>query len=59
MPIFTYVCQKCGATEDRLVSQSERDDQKCDKCQNKMQEQFPNSMNFSLKGNWYKNNKSY
>ena len=59
MPIFTYVCEKCGATEDRLVAQSERDAQMCEHCENKMLEQFPSSLNFLLKGNWYKNNKSY
>lgn len=59
MPIFTYICEKCGTKEDRLVTQSERDDQLCHQCEIKMQEQFPDSMNFALKGNWYKNNKSY
>jgi putative FmdB family regulatory protein len=59
MPIFTYVCEKCCEKEDRLVSQAERETQLCEQCQSKMQELFPDSFNFSLKGNWYKNTKSY
>lgn len=60
MPIFTYICPKCSLQEDRLVSQSEIDSQKCTcECEESMIKLFPNSFNFSLKGNWYKTTKSY
>ena len=33
MPTYDYKCEKCGATEERVVSISERKNQKC-KCGN-------------------------
>lgn len=59
MPLFTYICEKCEFSEDIIVSYAESDDQICPKCGSKFVKQFPDSMNFTLKGDWYKNNKSY
>lgn len=59
MPIYAYTCDKCNKSEDRLVRLSQKDSQICEDCQSEMHEEFPDQMNFILKGSWYKNNKSY
>lgn len=42
MPLYEYVCIKCGAEEELLVSMSEADsaDFKCDVCGGKMKRIF-------------------
>ncbi len=42
VPLYEYVCEKCGAEEELLVSMSEadRDRQKCEICGGKMKRVF-------------------
>lgn len=61
MPIFDFICTKCEKKEERLVSRSEIDNQKCD-CTEDAQmiksDQISRT-NFSLKGVWFKTHKRY
>lgn len=40
MPLYDYVCEDCGITEERLVKFEDRDSQLCDKCKKNMQKQI-------------------
>lgn len=60
MPMFVFKCDECGKTEERIVKNSEIEEQQCD-CsqQSHMTQVFDPSCNFILKGTWYKNAKRY
>ena len=36
MPIYEYKCPKCGAKFEKLISMSQRDNVKCEKCGNEV-----------------------
>lgn len=61
MPIFNFECVECGKQEEKLVKNSEVLEVLCgcDKMSpmNKTNKVF--NLNFSLKGNWFKNNQKY
>jgi putative FmdB family regulatory protein len=60
MPLFNFVCEKCGKSEDRFVSNSKLDEQTCPCDEHaKMVQQFAPACNFILKGKWFKNSKGY
>lgn len=52
--IFEYRCKNCNKVEDRIVALSECDEQYCN-CEDlsKMERQFPDTMNFTLRGRWF------
>jgi len=50
MPLFNFVCEKCGKEEDHVVFQSDKEDVVCE-CGNVMMKAFPDTMNFELKYN--------
>ena len=39
MPIFDYLCPRCGKEEERIVKQGQQDDQECE-CGNKLNKQL-------------------
>jgi putative FmdB family regulatory protein len=47
MPIYDYKCE-CGVLSERVVKQSDINNQKCPRCDKIMEQQFPNTMNFKL-----------
>lgn len=59
--IYEYECEKCGKIEDRIVSSSTQNKQKCNACygakMNRVDKIY--ATNFTLKGQWYKTTKSY
>ena len=60
MPIFEYKCTKCNKEVDRLVSHSKADNpQPCSCGADMLRIDKISSTNFSLKGNWFKNNQRY
>lgn len=61
MPIFDFICTKCGKTEERLVSRSELDSQKCACGEDSDMVKSDNisRTNFTLKGVWFKTHKQY
>lgn len=59
MPIYEYKCAKCDAHLEKLLSYEESEKPlKCD-CSGTLEKVKISKSNFHLKGNWYKNNKSY
>jgi len=47
MPLYDYKCE-CGVVSERVVNQSDINNQECPKCGKIMEQQFPNTMNFKL-----------
>lgn len=61
MPIFDFICTKCGKTEERLVNRSELDSQKCSCGEDSkmVKSDSISRTNFTLKGVWFKTHKQY
>lgn len=59
--IYEYKCEKCGTVEDRIVSSSTMNEQKCKSCEDAKMNRVEkiHSTSFVLKGNWYKTTKQY
>lgn len=57
MPLFDFRCDKCNLVEEHLVSSDEK--VQCSTCKEEMERQFPTTMDFSLKGDWYKTTRRY
>lgn len=53
MPLYRYVCPKCGNEEVLLRKISEADGVKCEKCGTKMIRQIGNLESVIYKGNGY------
>jgi len=61
MPIFEFFCDECGKTTEKIMrfEESEKKDIPCN-CGTGTLSKIPiSSFNFSLKGNWFKNNQNY
>jgi len=48
VPLFSFLCEKCGESEDHVVFQSDKEDVVCGKCGTVMMKAFPDSMRFKL-----------
>ena len=48
MPVYTYLCQKCGIEGELLAKIGERDDQKCPDCK-RLLNRLPDAPAFSVK----------
>jgi putative FmdB family regulatory protein len=59
MPIFDYVCDKCGVEQERIVKYRDNifiEDISCNSCGEKaLIRKPPIKLNFRLKGKWFKN----
>ena len=61
MPIFDFQCDKCNKTVEKIVSLKDSETPlncDCDK-KGKLFKKPVSQFNFSLKGNWFKNNGTY
>jgi putative FmdB family regulatory protein len=61
MPIFEFTCDKCDKKFERILSYEASEEEvicPCDK-QAPSQKNKTFSFNFTLKGNWFKNNRTY
>lgn len=60
MPIFDFQCSKCNKRVEKIVSLKESEKEiDCDCGKGKLVKQAVSPFNFSLKGNWFKNNGTY
>jgi putative FmdB family regulatory protein len=60
MPIFEFECPKCGKTVEKIISYEESEKTiKCDCGKSNLKKNTAFNFNFTLKGNWFKNNQSY
>jgi putative FmdB family regulatory protein len=49
MPIFDYLCEKCGTKIEQIVESYKVDKIKCNKCGAFAKKQFPDTFDFELK----------
>lgn len=59
--IYEYKCEQCDKVEDRIVSSSTQNEQKCKICDDAKMNRVDkiHATSFALKGQWYKTTKSY